>query len=206
MRSFSCSHCNLDFILTFLGAFNQCYQRQSTSLFSCSKSIVSCHEKTTGIKSNILCFLSLALHFCWCQYVTASNHRITSWFGMEGTLKITGFQPPSVGLLPPTDQACPRLLSAQPWMPPQWDTHSFPGQPVPRKPKTSAVPLAACWRCDCSRHLIWHPDYGLSCGIGTFWYTPVTTYPFHDCKSDTSGSGYNMAGKLQMWEESVMTD
>lgn len=105
MRSHGCSYCNLNFVLTFLGAFNQCYQRQSTSLFSCSHSIVPCHEKTTGIKSNILRSLGLALHFHLCSlicYSMKSQNHIVIWIGRD--LK-DWVPPPSVGWLPPIDQA-----------------------------------------------------------------------------------------------------
>lgn len=122
MRSHGCSYCNLNFVLTFLGAFNQCYQRQSTSLFSCSHSIVPCHEKTTGIKSNILRSLGLALHFHLCSlicYSMKSQNHIMIWIGRD--LK-DWVPPPSVGWLPPIDQAAhssflPSLERLQNWAP-----------------------------------------------------------------------------------------
>jgi len=41
----------------------------------------------------------------------SQNHRITEWFGLEGTLKIIWFQPPchEQGHLPPASKTLPKF-------------------------------------------------------------------------------------------------
>ena len=79
--------------------------------------------------------LSAAHHHAQHHYAGqegSQNHRITEWFGLEGTLKIIRFQPPchEQGHLPP-DQAAqssiqPGLEHCQ-----GGGSHSFSEQPVP---------------------------------------------------------------------------
>jgi len=70
----------------------------------------------------------MALHI----WLRKCNHRITEWFGLEGTLKIIWFQPPchEQGHLPPDQVA---QSSIQPGLEPcqGGGSHSFSGQPVP---------------------------------------------------------------------------
>jgi len=75
---------------------------------------------TKCLRSQVLCALS------------ARNHRITEWFGLEGTLKIIWSQPPchEQGHLPP-DQAAQSSIQLGLEQCQGGGSHSFSGQPGP---------------------------------------------------------------------------
>jgi len=57
-----------------------------------------------------------------------TDHRITEWRGLEGTLKIIQFHLPAIGWLPPRSSACPGPHPAWPWAPPGMGHPQFSGQ------------------------------------------------------------------------------
>lgn len=109
--------------LALTGQWKYAHKVGATSELSAERKLVV--PKCSSVVS-ALCFGSS------CQVPSTPSqgfHRIIEWLYLEGTLKLTQFQPPAVDWLPPASSGYPGSLDPGLEDLLVWGTHSFSGQP-----------------------------------------------------------------------------